>query len=249
MGTNTNRLFSEMLKNLRKNYPIFQYSGTKVNSEITAQWGATSPHNCYLFQERLDTITAIAKAKALKYRYEKEEQTLLSFEKLIIELCPENISLAKATHAILEKAIKLDNITRKYNSDWPRITINEESINALMTGPIYYGADYDEFIASAVDFKSEENQKCFLEEISLEFNDIIDFKNIKEIEVKDESLEYLNKMTIHKSKALDIIEFPNGCCMIGVDANKRFKDGDIISTNSATILSLEDSRLNFVVIS
>ena len=56
-------------------------------------------------------------------------------------------------------------------------------------------------------------------------------------------------MTIHKSKALDIIEFPNGCCMIGVDANKRFKDGDIISTNSATILSLEDSRLNFVVIS
>mgnify|MGYP003292108038 CR=1 FL=1 len=248
MDTNANRLFSEMLKNLRKNYPIFQYSGTKVNSEITAQWGATSRPNHYLFEERLETITAIAKAKALKYRYEKEEQTVLSFEKLIIELCPENISLAKDTHYILEKAIKLDNITRKYNSDWARISINEESINALMTGPIYYGADYDEFIASAVDFKSKEIQKRFLEEISIYFNDIIDFKNIKEIEIKDKSLESLNQAIIHKSKVLDVIELPEGGLFICVDVNKRFQDGDIISTTSASMLSLEYSLLNFIVI-
>lgn len=248
MDTNANRLFSEMLKNLRKNYPIFQYSGTKVNSEITAQWGATSRPNHYLFEERLETITAIAKAKALKYRYEKEEQTVLSFEKLIIELCPENISLAKDTHYILEKAIKLDNITRKYNSDWARISINEESINALMTGPIYYGADYDEFIASAVDFKSKEIQKRFLEEISIYFNDIIDFKNIKEIEIKDKSLESLNQAIIHKSKVLDVIELPEGGLFICVDVNKRFQDGDTISTTSASMLSLEYSLLNFIVI-
>ncbi len=237
-----------MLKNLRKNYPIFQYSGIKVNSEITAQWGATSRPNHYLFEERLETITAIAKAKALKYRYEKEEQTVLSFEKLIIELCPENISLAKDTHYILEKAIKLDNITRKYNSDWARISINEESINALMTGPIYYGADYDEFIASAVDFKSKEIQKRFLEEISIYFNDIIDFKNIKEIEIKDKSLESLNQAIIHKSKVLDVIELPEGGLFICVDVNKRFQDGDIISTTSASMLSLEYSLLNFIVV-
>lgn len=247
MKLDTNKPFN-ILKSLKK-YPIFGYSGTTVNSEITRQWGANSPHNYYLFTERLETITAIAKAKALKHYYEKTEKTILSFEGLIMELCPENISLAKETHSILEKAIKLDNITRKYNSDWPRITINEESINALMTGPIYYGADYDEFIASAVDFKSEEHQKCFLEEISLDFNDIIDFKYIKEIEIKDESLETLNQAIIHKSKVLDVIELPKGGLLICVDVNKRFQDGDIISTTSASILSLEDSHLNFVVIS
>lgn len=245
MGTNTNRFFSEMLKNLRKDYPIFKYSGEKVNNEITAQWGANSPHNYYLFQERLETITAIAKAKALKYRYEREEQTVLSFEKLIIELCPENISLAKETHSILEKAIKLDSITRKYNFE---IAFNEDSINALMTGPLYYGADYDEFIASALDFKSKEHQKYFLEEISLDFNDIIEFQHIKEIEIKYENLECLNQAIIHKSKALDIIEFPQGDLLICIDVNKRFQDGDIISTTSASMYLLENCFLKFVII-
>lgn len=245
MGTNTNRFFSEMLKNLRKDYPIFKYSGEKVNNEITAQWGSNSPHNYYLFQERLETITAIAKAKALKYRYEREEQTVLSFEKLIIELCPENISLAKETHSILEKAIKLDSITRKYNFE---IAFNEDSINALMTGPLYYGADYDEFIVSALDFKSKEHQKYFLEEISLDFNDIIEFQHIKEIEIKDENLESLNQAIIHKSKALDIIEFPQGDLLICIDVNKRFQDGDIISTTSASMYLLENCFLKFVII-
>lgn len=250
METNTNRLFfSEILKNIRKNYPIFQYSGTKLNSEITAQWGVTSSQNCYLFQERLETITAIAKAKALKYRYEKEEQTVLSFEKLIIELCPKNISLAKETHFILEKAIKLDSITRKYNFDNSRIVFNEESINALITGPIYYDADYNEFVASALDFKSKELQKYFLEEISIDFNDIIEFQHIKEIEIKGENLEALNQSIIHKkNKALDIIEFPQGELLICIDVNKRFQDGDIISTTSASMYLLENCFLKFVII-
>lgn len=234
-------------------YPIFNYKGREIWNAIFESWGATAAPDYYMFSDRLKTIAAIAKAKALRYRFEKREGEALCFEDLLLELCPHNQELAKETAQILNSAINIDksiqDLRQKHNFDG-RVNISDERLDDIVTGPVYHGASYDEFIASALNFKSEELNEMFTNEILLDFEYPIYFgeENETHEDVLDESLNYLNKMQIYKSRTFDILKTPKGGCFLCIDVNKRFNDGDFVSTESAWIFGQNTNRLSVVII-
>jgi hypothetical protein len=172
---------------------------------------------------------------------------------LLLELCPHNQELAKETAQILNKAINIDKSIqdlRQSNNFDGRVNISDDSLDEIVTGPIYYGASYDEFISSAIDFHSEDLNEIFKNEVLHDFEDPIYFGEGGETreDVLNESLDYLNKMQIYKSRTLDILKTPKGGYLLGVDVDKRFNDGDYISTDSAWIFGQERNNLSVVVI-
>lgn len=233
-------------------YPIFNYKGREIWNAIFESWGATAAPDYYMFSDRLKTIAAIAKAKALRYRFEKREGEVLSFENLLLELCPHNQELAKETTQILNKAIQIDksiqDLRQRTNFDG-RVNVSDESLDEIVTGPIYYGASYDEFISSAIDFQSADLNEIFTNEVLLDFEDPIYFDdNSTSKVIIDESLVYLNQMCIFKSKSFDLLKHPKGGYSLCIDVNKRFHNGDYISTGSAWMFGQERNNLSVVII-
>lgn len=233
-------------------YPIFNYKGREIWNAIFESWGATTTPDPYMFSDRLKKIAAIAKAKALRYRYEKREGEKLSFDNLLSELCPHNQELAKETAQLLNKAIQIDksiqDLRQRTNFDG-RVNISDDCLDEIVTGPIYYGASYDEFISSAIDFQSENLNETFTNEVLLDFEDPIYFDdNSTSKDIIDESLEYLNHMCIFKSKTFDLLKHPKGGFSLCIDVNKRFQDGDRISTDSARMFGQDRNNLYVVII-
>ena len=246
-------IFSALQEFVYPYYPIFDFKGREIKNAIIESWGASTMPEPYMFSDRLASIASIAKAKSLRYRFEKKEGERLTFEDLIKDLCPNNKDLAEETAILLNKAIRMDksiqDLRQKTNFDGI-VNVSDDSLEEIVTGPIYYGASYDEFISSAIDFQSEELNEILTNEVLLDFEDPIYFGEGNETheEVLNESLDYLNKMQIYKSRTLDILKTPKGGYLLSVDVDKRFNDGDYISTNSAWIFGQERNRLSVVII-
>lgn len=234
------------------NFSIFQYKGREIYEAIFESWGATTAPDCYMFSERLKTIASIVKAKALRYRYDALKGNNITFEELILELCPHNQDLAKETAHSLSKAIRVDKSIRdlrnRTNFDG-KVVVSEDSIEEIVSGPIYNGMAYDELVSSAIDFQPEDLNEMFEYEILIDFEDPIYFdEDSSYIDVIDKDLEYLNKMTIYKGKTMDLLKQPNGGYLLCVDAKRRFHNGDIVCTDSARILRFTRNNLSIVII-
>ncbi len=169
-------------------------------------------------------------------------------------MCDNNVELADEIFEILNTAVSIDTSIRNFRSRNKfydgKVGISVENINKLVSGPVYYGQSYDYFITSSISFKSEELNNIFFNEVILSFEDPIYFTSgsFERLEVKDESLAYLNKMIIFKSNAIDMVKLPTGAYMLCVDVHKRFKDGDLIKTDSSWIFSQNYSRFSAVII-
>jgi len=234
-------------------FPIFQYKGMEIINAIFESWGASTAPDDYLFPDRLETIVSIVRAKAIRYRFEKHDDKILNFNELISELCPNNMELAEETSQLLNKAISIDNSIKAFRGKTKydlKINVNEDDVNEIVTGPIYYGASYDEFVSSAIDFDSDEIKEVFLNEVLLDFEDPIYFDDdATHTDVVEASLDYLNQMHIYKSRAMDLLKAQNGGYFLCIDANKRFNDGDCIKIDSAWIFGQKTSNLSVVIIS
>lgn len=233
-------------------YPIFNYKGREIYNAVFESWGASSAPDYYMFSDRLKTVASIVKAKALHYRFEKRIGERLSFNELILELCPNNQELAEETARLLEKAVRIDKsiqgLRDRTNFDG-KVSVGDDNINEIVSGPIYFGSSYDEFMLSAINFESDELNDIFENEVLLDFEDPILFDdNAKHTDVLDESLEYLNKMIIYKSKTINLLKTPDKGYLLCIDANNRFKNGETISTDSAWIFGQERNRLSVVII-
>ena len=233
-------------------YPIFEYKGREIYNAIFESWGATAAPDHYMFSDRLKTIASIVKAKALHYRFEKREGEKLSFNELIFELCPDNQELAEEITRILEKAVRIDKSIqdlRKKTNYSDKVSVGDDSINDIVSGPIYYGSSYDEFILSAINFEPDDLNDIFENDVLLDFEDPIYFDdNATHIDVKDDSLDFLNRMIIYKSKTINLLKAPDRGYFLCVDANNRFRNGETISTDSAWIFGQERNNLSVVVI-
>ena len=224
-------------------YPIFEFSGTDISNRII---------ECFLGENTalyFDNIAAIAKAKALKHKFEQRNKKFLEFKDLIIQLCPDDPSFAENNVRMLEKAIDLENyiykIRRKYRVF--EVDIEKDKIIDLIT-PIYHGGEALTFIDYALDFKLEEIKELFLEDYYSYFTDPIKFGEMAtHVDIPEKDLEYLNQSIIYKSKTFDVIKIPNDY-MFCVDVNKRFKDGDRINTDKAWIFGQKESILKVVII-
>ena len=234
-------------------FPIFDFWGWEIKDAIFKSWGASCTPDPFLFPKRLETITSIVKAKALRYRFETKNGERLKFEDLIDELCSADKELAEETAAVLNKAVRLETaieeFRKKYNFQ-VKIEFKDEDIDEIVSGPVYYGFSYDNFISSAVDFQSEDLNEIFLNEYLIDFERPIYFNEDNETHknVVDENLEYLNQMHIYKSKTLDMLKTPRGGFFLCVDVNKRFKNGDCISTDSAWVFGQACRNLEVVII-
>lgn len=236
-------------------YPIFDYVGREIYYAIFENWGATAAPDYYMFSKRLQNISSIVRAKAFKTRYEKHEVNKPSFREIINDLCDNDIELSDETFYILNTAISIDksiqNIRKKYNFYDGKVNISEENIDKLIGGPVYYGKSYDNFIASSINFESDELNEIFLNEVISSFEDPIYFSegNYEHLDIKDKNLDYLNKMTIYKSKTIDMLKLPTGTYVLCVDVNKRFNNGDLIKTDSAWMYERHiHSHLSVVII-
>lgn len=248
-------IFNELSKYILPYYPIFEYKDHEIYNAIFENWGATSAPDYYMFSNRLRNISSIVRAKAFKTRYEHHGEHKPDFREIIEELCDNNMELADEIFDILNTAISIDNSIRNFrnrNKHYEgKVSISEENINKLVSGPVYYGQAYDDFITSSINFESEELYETFFNEVILSFEDPIYFTSgsYERLEVKDESLDYLNKMTIFKSNTIDLVKLPTGGYMLCVDVNKRFKDGDLIKTDSSWIFNKNYySRFSAIII-
>lgn len=235
-------------------YPILGFKGSEIKDAIFESWGATTSYDSpFLFSNRFETIASIVKAKTLRYRFEKRSGERLKFEEIVTELCPDNTELAEEIATLLNKAVRIDKSIQdlrkrtKYNG---KVGVNDNNIDEIVMGPIYYGALYDEFVSSAIDFQSDELNDIFMNEVLIDFEGPIYFGEGNEThkDVVDEDLDQLNKTHIYKSKTMDMLKLPNGGFHLCVDVNKRFKDGDCISTNSAWAFGQEYNRLGVIII-
>jgi hypothetical protein len=246
--------FNELKKYILPYYPIFEYKGQEIYNAIFENLGATAAPNYYMFSDRLRNISSIVRAKAFKTRYEKHGEHKPDFREIIEDLCDNNVELADEIFEILNTAVSIDTSIRNFRSRNKfydgKVGISVENINKLVSGPVYYGQSYDDFITSSISFKSEELNNIFFNEVILSFEDPIYFTSgsFERLEVKDESLAYLNKMIIFKSNAIDMVKLPTGAYMLCVDVHKRFKDGDLIKTDSSWIFSQNYSRFSVVII-
>lgn len=208
--------------------------------------------NC--LERYLDYVDRMDRKKAFKTRYEKHGEHKPDFREIIEDLCDNNVELADEIFEILNTAVSIDTSIRNFRSRNKfydgKVGISVENINKLVSGPVYYGQSYDYFITSSISFKSEELNNIFFNEVILSFEDPIYFTSgsFERLEVKDESLAYLNKMIIFKSNAIDMVKLPTGAYMLCVDVHKRFKDGDLIKTDSSWIFSQNYSRFSAVII-
>lgn len=222
-------------------YPIFDFSGTDISNRIIE---CSLGENTALY---FDHLAAIAKAKALKHKFEQRNKDLLEFKDLIIQLWPDNPSIAEETVCMLEKAIDLENyiykIRRKYRVF--EVEIDKNEILDLID-PVYHGEDA--FIDSAIDFKLDAIKELFLEDYLLFFSDPIEFGEMAtHVDVPEKDLEYLNQAIIYKSKTIDLIKLLDDY-MFCVDVNKRFNDGDRINTDKAWIFGQKKSALKVVLV-
>lgn len=225
-------------------YPIFDFSGKDISNRII---------ECFLGENTalyFDNIAAIAKAKALKHKFEQRNKNLLEFKDLIIQLCPDDPSFAEKNVRMLEKAIDLENyiykIRRKYRVF--EVDIEKDKIIDLIYPTVYFGGEALTFIDYALDFKLEEIKELFLEDYYAYFTDPIKFGEMAtRVDISEKDIEYLNQAIIYKSKTIDVIKLPNDY-MFCVDVNKRFNDGDRINTDKAWIFGQKESILKVVII-
>ena len=226
-------------ENNESDYPIFKFSGTDISNKII---------ECFLGENTalyFNHIAAIAKAKALKHKFEQRNKNLLEFKDLIIQLWPD---FAEEILCMLKKAIELenyidDNKRRKFRVS--EIEIDKDEIIDLID-PLYGGEDV--LIDSAIDFKLDEIKELFLEDYYYYFTDPIKFGEMAtHVDVLEKDLEYLNQAIIYKSKTIDVIKLPDDY-MFCVDVNKRFNDGDRINTDKAWIFGQKKSILKVVLI-
>lgn len=233
-------------------YPIFNYKGREIYNAIFESWGATAAPDYYMFSDRLKTIVSIAKAKALHYRFEKREGEKLGFNELLLELCPNNQELAEETAQLLEKAVKIDKSIqdlRNRNNFNGKVSIGDDSLDNIVTGPVYHGYSYDEFLLSAIDFQSDDLKEIFENEVLLDFEDPIYFdEEATHTDILDKSLEYLNEMIIYKSKTINMLKTPDKGYFLCIDANNRFKNGDKISTDSAWLFGQKRNNFSVVIV-
>jgi len=72
---------------------------------------------------------------------------------------------------------------------------------------------------------------------------------LKKTNIVGKDLEYLNRMKIYKSKTIDLLEAPENVYWLCVDVNKRFEDGEQISTDSAWIFSQKEiTNISLIII-
>lgn len=110
---------------------------------------------------------------------------------------------------------------------------------------------YFSFCRLYINFESEELNEIFLNEVILSFEDPIYFSEgtYEHLDIKNEDLDYLNKMKIYKSNTIDILKLPTDGYIPCVDVNNRFNNGDLIKTELAWIFEKHiHSRLSVVII-
>ena len=248
-------IFKELKKFSLPFFPIFDYKGREIYKKKKKKWGATAAPDYYIFSDRLQNISSTVRAKAFKSRYEKHEANSPDFRNIINDLCDNDIVLSEEIYGILNTAISIDKSIQDFRGKCAfydgRIGISNDDIDMLVSGPVYYGQSYDRFIASSINFESEELNEIFLNEIILSFEDPIYFSEgtYEHLDIKNEDLDYLNKMKIYKSNTIDILKLPTDGYMPCVDVNNRFNNGDLIKTELAWIFEKHiHSRLSVVII-
>lgn len=246
-------IFESLRKIIQKKYPVLLYYGLEVAERLDETWGyAEYPEN-FTYSRILRNIISIVKAKTLRYIFEKDHKTDFTLKDIVLQLCPNDIELADHITKIIEKAIEIDNqVQRSLRLSWNgKVFISNEDLSSLVTGPLVTGSEYDSFVNSAVTFKDENVAIDFLDIILDSFDRIFSiYEGSKHIELSKKDYEMLNKMYILKSNAIDLLTFPdrNGY-MLCVDSNKRFSDGERISTESAwTFSQKEGADFSIIVI-
>ena len=234
------------------NHPIFKYTIDNVIDRVlqficAEQYGNEEKH---IYTSRLYTLIAISKAKALRHRFETEPEPVTCFNDLILQLCPDNPDLALKTTNVIETAIEFDiKIQFDRSRGIDETEFIEEDLDNFITGPLANKDDYDEFVSSALDYKDESNKDAFIDQVSMDFNEIISFDDKSErADFNQISLDTLNQMHIFKSKTIDIIKKPNAGFFLCVDANKRFNDGELIRSDSAWAFRQKDNGLSVNII-
>lgn len=143
---------------------------------------------------------------------------------------------------MLELAIDINNKLNINKSEgYEKYEVTDADINKVVDGPVICADAYEEFIHSAIDFKKEELNELLIDQVLISFDSYISvYENAEKTNIVGKDLEYLNRMKIHKSKTIDLLEAPENSYWLCVDVNKRFEDGEQISTDSAWIFSQKE---------
>lgn len=247
-----NNIFGELRKYARKNHPILTYDGRELYKRIAENWTQYySSRIDFSYSNRLEKLIAIAKAKTLRYIHEKDYDRKYNLYDIMLQLCPNNKGLAGVTTYVLELAIDINKKLNINKSEgYEKYEVTDADINKVVDGPVICADDYDEFIHSAIDFKKEELNELLIDRVLISFDSYISvYENAKKTNIVGKDLEYLNRMKIYKSKTIDLLEAPENFYWLCVDVNKRFEDGEQISTDLAWIFSQKEiTNISLIII-
>lgn len=242
-------IFQELSIYARKHYPILSYYGLQLSNRLDETWGYVEYPENDTYSKRLRNIMSLVKAKTLRNIFEKGHSKL-EISDIVLQLCPNDLDLANVTTKIVNRAIGIDkNVQRSLRKSWnDKVFIPDEELNKLVCGPLITGSEYDYFINSSVTL-NEEVSDFFVDVMLDSFDKTFDvYEGSTHIDVSKHDLDYLKEAHILKNNAVDLIEMPTGGYMFCVDVNKRFKDGNQITTDAAWIFGQKEGNSTSIVI-